>query len=594
MSKKTSITTIAFGVISFAVVFAVANISTSQLLRSKASSSDQFVTTFGTKFFLNNQQFNFVGFNLFDAAGATGPYSCVAKNGWFPKFTETELDSIMHQMNTDAGATVLRFWAFQKYTNGGTDFSGIDTVLALANKNGLKVIPVLEDGQGYCTEPGGGGNNHIQKWQYSADTWYTNGYKAVNSGYSLSYRDYVAKIVEHYKDNPTILGWMMMNEADTSLKVNGKSSLLSFANDIGGIIKNIDHNHLVTVGTQSNGASGATGQDFIDVYGLPVVDFAEAHDWGFWGSDTQAIPGGVKNSSGTWDLPNPNSTDCLKTYQAKIGCSIAQSIQIIKKPIIMGESGIAATDSASRVRRAQLMDDKMNAFFANGGAGYIYWQWNHVLDSEHFDVLGNTNDPLLPIMKKYAGLQIINTQTASPTRTPVSTVSPTVTSKPTATPKPSAPATVQPTVVPSLKPTTTPKPTPSVTPSPVRSYIEGEDLKFTTTSSVISDSAASNNKALVMQKNGSAIGQIQGAITFLTLYAKSQPCFGNPHINVKLDGKYVLDQNITSTSYTAYKTNNISYLKLTNTLHTVEVIYNNDASFVFCDRNVVLDKITAQ
>jgi len=192
-------------------------------------------------------------------------------------------------------------------------------------------------------------------------------------------------------------------------KPNVKSVLVDFATDIGNLIKSIDNKHLITVGTQSNGASGATGQDFIDVYGLSIIDFAESHDWGYWGNDNEAIPGGIIQQDGKMGLPNPTSPDCLKTYQAKIGCSFAQSVQIINKPMVVGESGIAANDTTTRARRAQQIDAKMEAFFRTGGAGYMYWQWNKVVDSQQYDVLLGTNDPLLPTMKKYAGVDISST-----------------------------------------------------------------------------------------------------------------------------------------------------------------------------------------
>lgn len=388
-------------------------------VRVRAADVDAFVTRQGTKFYLSGNEFKFVGFNLFDAAGSgTSPYSCVETNGWFAKMTDKELDTAMKEMKSKTGASVLRFWAFQKYTKGGTDWSGMDKVLRLAKENGLKVLPVLDDGPGYCTEPGGGGNNHMEKWKYQSDTWYTAGYKTVTAPYTISYRDYVKAIVTKYKDEPTILGWMMMNEADTSKQVvnaqgKAQAATIGFANDIGPLIKSIDTKHLLTVGTQSNGASGGSGQDFIDLYGLSFIDFSEAHDWGYWGNDQEAIPGGIKNADGTMSLPNPTSTECLKQYQSKVGCSLAQSIQIIQKPIVMGESGIAAVTETERQTRAVLMDKKMKAFFDNGGAGYVYWQWNKVLDSQHYDALQGSNDPLFPIMKKYAGYQFEGTNIGS-------------------------------------------------------------------------------------------------------------------------------------------------------------------------------------
>jgi mannan endo-1,4-beta-mannosidase len=132
--------------------------------------AESFVTRQGKQFYLNGNEFKFVGFNLFDAAGAgNSPYSCPATNGWFPKYTDQELDTAMKEMRAKTGTTVLRFWAFQKYTNGGTDWSGIDKVINLARQNGLKVMPVLEDGPGYCTEPGGG-HQWLQSGQLALHT----------------------------------------------------------------------------------------------------------------------------------------------------------------------------------------------------------------------------------------------------------------------------------------------------------------------------------------------------------------------------------------------------------------------------------------
>lgn len=558
----------------------ISNQQSEQDSRSKASSPEGFVTRAGTKFYLNGQVFTFVGFNLFDAAGASAnsPYSCLGTNKWFPKFTEQELDLSLKQMKEMAGATVLRFWAFQKYTNGGTDFSGIDTVIKLAKANGFKVLPVLEDGPGYCTEPGGGGNGHIEKWKYQGDTWYTEGYKIPNAPYTLSYRDYVKTIVTRYKDEPTILGWMMVNEADTSKKVDGKSPLVAFAKDIGGLMKSIDPHHLITVGTQSNGASGGTGQDFLDVYGLDIIDFTEGHDWGYWGNDAEAIPGGIKNSNGTMSLPNPLSPDCLKTYQAKIGCSLAQSVLLLKKPYVMGEAGIAAADNVSRDRRAKLMDQKMGAFFSNGGAGYVYWQWNHVVDSQQYDVLPNTNDPLLAVMKKYSGFEIDALPLPTSTIIPI----PTSTLKPTATktPTPTKPTAISP----------QPSATPTKPPTGVSAKLEGENMSGT--GQIITEQ--NGTKSLLMAINGTAKGQLSGPIKRLTIKTKADLCQGYPHINVKIDGNFVLDQNVMSTTYTDYQSINFSFMNLKDSLHTIEVIYNNDTQTQTCNKNVYIDSITGQ
>ena len=595
--------------------------------RSQASElRDSFVTASGNKFYLGGKEFKFVGFNLFDAVGSgNSPYSCVQTNGWWTRFSNGELNDAMRTMKTDSGATVLRFWAYQKYTKGGTDYSGIDNVIQLAKINGFKVLPVLDDGPGYCTEPGGGGNSHIAKWQYQNDSWYTDGYKTVTSGNTLSYRDYVKAIVTRYKDDPTIFGWMLMNEADTSKKitVNGKqeSDLVGFATDMGSVVKSADPNHLLTVGTQSNGASGATGQDFIDVYSVPTIDFADGHDWGYWGGDTMPLPGATADANGNVVLPDPMSATCLKTYQGNIGCSLSQAVNIIHKPMIFSESGIAATDAPTRQRRADLMDKKMNAFFANQGAGYLYWQWNKILDAEHFDVLANTQDPLLPIMKKYAGLVIVPPADTVITPTPVASTQPVAsptlkpTSVPTAAPtiQPTLQPTVKPTATPTLKPTSSPttiptikptvaptnRPTPRPTPIPVpptgsSSILDGIRMMFTSGSGkVVTDSQATSGQALLLETNSDVVGNIQGPMTLLTLRLKPDKCLGSPHVNVKVNGQYVLDANIDKDGYQDYTSNSLAYLNLGSHTYTVEVIYGNDAAFPFCNRNVTIDRITA-
>ncbi len=347
-----------------------------------------FVGRAGTQFTLNGQPFRFVGFNLFDAV-ATNRYKCA----WWERYSDQDLDLALGAMHGQAGASVLRVWAFQPYTASGTDWSGLDRVIALARKHDMKIIPVLENGPEHCSNYGSA------KWQ-NGDTFYGNAYRRdYTYGYPLSLPDYIDRIVGHYKDEPTIMAWMIMNEADTG----DKTGLYTFASALSAQIKALDTHHLVTLGTQSNGVSGSSGTDFIHLYGLPTLDFAEGHDYAFWAPETEALPGSTDGQH----LPDPSSPGCLTTdyipNNAKVGCALAQSLQLLNKPFLMGEAGVqGAGDQSARQRRADLLDAKMNAFFANGGSGYLVWQWNKIVDTEGYDVLSNTADPLLLEMKRYA------------------------------------------------------------------------------------------------------------------------------------------------------------------------------------------------
>jgi mannan endo-1,4-beta-mannosidase len=337
-----------------------------------------FVSRRGATLTVDGQPFRFVGFNLFDAAGQPGGYRCA----WWGALSDTELDTTLARMRSEAGATVLRFWAFQSYTNGGTDWSGIDRVIRLAKKNDMRVIPNIENGPEHCSEGG-------VKWQ-NGGQWYSNAYRRdYRYGYALSLPDYTERLVTRYRNEPAILGWMLMNEAET----DNVSGLYNFTREMSALVKRIDPNHLVALGTQSSGQAGTRGADFLRVHGLPTIDFVDGHDYAYWGSDTDPLPGSPDGRT----LPDPARCD---NYRA-IGCSIVQSVQILQKPFVMGEVGIKAGvgGAISTSQRAVLVDAKMRAAFEAGIAGYIPWQWNRIVD-EGYDFL--PGDPMNSILKRYA------------------------------------------------------------------------------------------------------------------------------------------------------------------------------------------------
>ena len=343
-----------------------------------ATASD-FVTAENRNFVLDGKTFKFVGVNIYDAA-ATAKYSCRPGS----RLSADQLTQTLQFLHDHAGITVLRFWAYQTYTQGATDFSGTDQVIAAAQKVGMRVLPVLEDGPGNCTTAA----TATPKSAYKGDTWYSSGYKVPYGNATLSYRDYVAKVVAHYRNNPTIFGWSLMNEADTSARDSqGRSVLVGFAQDMASVVSANDPNHLISVGTQSNGAPGASGSDFTAVYGLPHIGFAEVHDWGYWGSDQQPMPGGVGKTP-----PDPTSALC-RTTSAPIGCSFALAPEL-NKPLIVGEAGIKATDDATRNTRASLLRAKMDAAYGAGAAGYILWSVT-TADTDGYDIHINDDDPLL-------------------------------------------------------------------------------------------------------------------------------------------------------------------------------------------------------
>jgi len=348
--------------------------------------ADAFVERDGSSLTVDGEPFHFVGLNLYDAA-ASDVYSCKPTT----RLTDEELADTLRYAREEAGVTVLRFWAYQTYTNGGTDFSGIDRVLSAARAAGLRVVPVLEDGPGDCStgEPG------VPLDQLPGDDWYTDGYREPYGTADLSYRDYVRVVTEHYRDEPTILAWMMVNEAETRARdEQDRSALVGFAQDVGAVIRSVDDRHLLTLGTQANGAFGTSGRDVTDIYRLPVLDFAEVHDWGFYGSDTEALPGSQDGR-----LPDPESPACT-ALDASIACSFAR-VEALGKPLVVGEAGIRADDEASRRRRARLLAAKVEAAFDAGADGYIVWHLNKSL-TDGYDLVPALDDPSFDVLKRAA------------------------------------------------------------------------------------------------------------------------------------------------------------------------------------------------
>ena len=336
---------------------------TADVVSSAASATSQFVTRSGTQLLLKGKPYRFTGLNIYNA-NSSG-------NCWYAMASGTMLDRSLTAIGS--GKEAFRAWFFQSLatTGGQRDWSAFDHTLAVARAHGVKVIATLANQWADC-EPAAG---------YKSDAWYTGGYMQPDPGGTVSYRDWVAEVVTRYRNDPTILAWQLVNEAEVKPGINDVCStnaaaiLKAFAADVSGEMKSLDPNHLVSLGTMGGGQCGAQGAEYQDVYSVATIDLCEYHDY----------------------QPNaPMPGDQWNGLQVRI-----DQCNALSKPLFVGETGIIPNDVGGTLDgRAAALDAKLHAQFGAGIAGVLEWAWSALgsrLDT--YDV--GAKDPVLKVLGRY-------------------------------------------------------------------------------------------------------------------------------------------------------------------------------------------------
>jgi hypothetical protein len=308
----------------------------------------------------DGRRFRFVGANRYDVSSSTA-YTCGTT------YDDATLDSLLGGLAA-TGATVLRTWAFQRFTQGATDFSSIDRVIATAKKHNLLVILTLENEWADCSQYDAASTDGRK-----SPAWFEGGYYSGPLGADpLAFRDYARLVVQRYAAEPQLAMWQLMNEAECT----DGAALLDFANDMAGVVKSVDPAHLLSLGTIGTGQAGTTGSAYRALHAIDGIDIVEAHDYH---AETTAMPAAI--------------------------LSDIMDAAALGKPFIIGESGIAApmpTYAYSYDQRAMLFDAKISAQWSAGTDGYLIWSW---WDGKSDNMMGwdvSPTDPTAMILSKYA------------------------------------------------------------------------------------------------------------------------------------------------------------------------------------------------
>ncbi|EOA33012.1 hypothetical protein CARUB_v10016343mg [Capsella rubella] len=356
----------------------------------EATSSEGFVSRKGVQFILNGKPFYADGFNAYwltyEATDPTARY----------KITHACENAIRH------GLTIARTWGFNDGASyralqtapGFYDentFQGLDFVISEAKRVGLKmIITFVNNWSDY------GGKKQYVDWAKSKgekvssdDDFYT------NSLTKQFYKNHVKTMVNRvntftkvaYKDEPTIMGWELMNEPQCKSDRSGKT-LMAWINEMAPYVKSVDPNHLLTTGHEgfygdsspqrktslNPPAANVVGADFIANHNIDAIDFASIHC-----------------APDLW-FQKLNQKTRMHFLRKWVEGHIEDAHNILQKPLILGEFGIGTNVRGyTLAKRDAIFTLTYKIIYASaqrGGSGGGALFWDLISDD-----MSNSKDP---------------------------------------------------------------------------------------------------------------------------------------------------------------------------------------------------------
>jgi mannan endo-1,4-beta-mannosidase len=244
------------------------------------------------------------------------------------------------------GMTVIRTWAFCEgalhdgycfQPRAGVydepTFKKLDYIIYKAKKEDIRLVLTLSNNWAHF-----GGIDEYNRWNnsYDHDDFFR------NENTKKIYSDYVKYVLNRvntltgiaYKDDPTIMMWELMNEP----RSNDSYAFYKWVDDMAGMIKQIDTNHLV-----STGSEGSMATDFKMTHASKNIDVASFHLYPDW-----------------WNLSEAQAEEYIVSH--------GKMAKEIGKPVILGEYGFK-----DRLRRTTVFTNWYNASKQNDISGMLLW-----------------------------------------------------------------------------------------------------------------------------------------------------------------------------------------------------------------------------
>ena len=314
------------------------------------ASGNPFVRRAGADLLLHDRPFRFVGANAWGVAGRDGicQYSAFSSQ-------QEALAQVFGDL-ADMRVPVLRAWAFQSSCGeSGTDYSALDQVVRYSRSAGVRLIFVLENMWDDCSK----GKRD--------DAWFRSGYNEAYGGYALSFPEYARRLVEHFRDEPSILAWEIMHEASGG----DGPAMLDFATQMTTLVRKADQHHLIAFGSDNGDSSGTLldgpGSPYVVLHGLDTIDLIDSHDF--------------------------YAADSAMTDAEQASCSVARDLH---KPCFIGASAVSLgglSTQAFSVRASQVAA-KAQAALDAGYAGHLVYAFTPGWQNTSFDFDARSTEPL--------------------------------------------------------------------------------------------------------------------------------------------------------------------------------------------------------
>ena len=260
-------------------------------------------------------------------------------------------------------------------------FDGLDWVVQQVGSRGMRIILVFTD----YWEHHGGVSQYLE-WAGSSSTTKNAFYTSISC--KRMYKDNARALINrfnpytqlHYRDDPTIMAWELINEPRCR---NCAGPLQSWLEEMARFVKKLDRNHLLSTGEEgfyslaTVGSRTAnpefwaytTGQDFVENHAIPEIDFAVAHLW-----------------PDNWGLLGLPGSPAYSFSMKWIRSHVEDACWILGKPFILEEFGTTGQASQQSTHKLSIASFFRKVYsqieWASSSGlpaqGSMFWTWHHL------------------------------------------------------------------------------------------------------------------------------------------------------------------------------------------------------------------------